>query len=246
MFNKVCKIFLMGLLLSSNAVLVGAAEKAYQPEEGSAELDRKGGSGKIKVSSTIPNVLLIGDSISIGYTKSVQRNLKHKANVQRVPGNAQGTSFSLKKIDSWLSDTKWDVIHFNWGLHDLKHVKKAGTSENSNNPNDPYQATVEQYAINLEKLVVKLKASGAKLIFATTTPYPTVRRPYRDEKDAAIYNAAALKIMQANSIEVNNLHDAINPKLKKLQLPRNVHFRKNGNKFLAGFVTQKIKDALAK
>ncbi len=220
----------------------------YVPEEGSAELGKKKRKkkGKAKVDPNLPFVLIIGDSIAIGYTGKVAQSLKGKANVIHNPGNAQGTSFGLTKLKSWIGDRKWDVIHFNWGLHDLKRVKVAGTSQNSTDPNDPYQATVEQYSENMKKLVATLKNTGSKLIFATTTPYPTVNNPYRDEKDAAIYNAAALKIMEENSIEVNDLHGVVKDRLEELQKPKNVHFKGSGSAALAKKVSEAIEAALQK
>jgi hypothetical protein len=104
----------------------------------------------------LPNVLILGDSISIGYTLPVRRLLAGEANVYRPmqadgisPENCQGTSNSLQHLDRWLGEREWDLIHFNWGLHDLKRVQEAGTAMNSSDPNDPYQATVEQYGETL-------------------------------------------------------------------------------------------------
>src|SRR5581483_1704324 len=67
-----------------------------------------------------PRVLLIGDSISMGYTLPVRKLLADRANVHRIPENGGPTTTGLKNIEKWLGDDKWDVIHFNWGLHDLK------------------------------------------------------------------------------------------------------------------------------
>ena len=69
----------------------------------------------------LPRVLLIGDSISIGYTKPVIELLKEKAEVHRVKGNAGNTGRGLERLPKWLDAKhgKWDVIHFNWGLWDL-------------------------------------------------------------------------------------------------------------------------------
>src|SRR5205085_7354883 len=71
----------------------------------------------------LPRVMLIGDSISMGYTVPVRELLAGKANVHRVPGNAFSTREGLADLSRWLGSEKWDVIHFNWGLHDLKHWK---------------------------------------------------------------------------------------------------------------------------
>jgi lysophospholipase L1-like esterase len=130
------------------------------------------------------------------------------------------------------------VIHFNWGLHDLKHVKQAGTSENSNDPNDPQQADVVQYAANMEVLVRQLESTGAKLVFATTTPYPAGVKPCRKPEYAAQYNAAALNIMKAHHIAVNDLHGLILPRMAELQKPVNVHFNPEGSELMANQVAE--------
>ena len=73
----------------------------------------------------LPRVLLIGDSISMGYTLPVRKMLAGTANVHRVPENAGDTARGLEKLDAWLGDKPWDVIHFNFGLHDLKRLRKG-------------------------------------------------------------------------------------------------------------------------
>lgn len=198
----------------------------------------------------LPNVLLIGDSISMGYTKFVQDMLAGKANVQRplnAQGNAencQGTTNGVQNIDRWLGDTSWDVIHFNFGLHDLKHVDPE-TGKNSEKPEDPQQADLKAYRKNLREIVEKLVATNAKLIYATTTPYPDypagpLRRADQPEK----YNAVALKIMKKNDIMINDLHAFALPRLEELQQPNNVHFTKEGSKALADQVAEKISSVI--
>ena len=107
----------------------------------------------------LPRVLIIGDSISIGYTLDVRALLKGKANVHRIPTNGGPTTNGLKNIQAWLGEAKWDVIHFNWGIHDLKYM-----------PDGKRQVEPADYEANLRSLVATLKATGAKLIWATTTP----------------------------------------------------------------------------
>ena len=68
----------------------------------------------VATDSTLPNVLILGDSISIGYTPVVRDALKSKANVIRPSANCGETRMGLAGIDDWLGDGKWDVIHFNW------------------------------------------------------------------------------------------------------------------------------------
>lgn len=85
--------------------------QTYIPEEGSAELSGNSREqGPAKVDPSLPNVLIIGDSISIGYTEVVRAKLAGKANVIHNLGNAQGTKLGLEKLKEWLGDMKWDVI----------------------------------------------------------------------------------------------------------------------------------------
>ncbi len=204
----------------------------------------------------LPNVLIIGDSISMGYSLQVRKQLKKHANVYRptrinerngklVPENCQGTTLGLQKIDDWLGDRKWAVIHFNFGLHDLKHVVEPGSSKNSQNPEAPLQATVEQYAKNLEQIVEKLKQTKARLVFATTTPVvPDVKGVPREPDSPPKYNAAALEIMKANKIRVNDLFAFCLPHLSEWQRPRDVHFKRQGSSEFAKQVAKVFREEL--
>ncbi len=109
----------------------------------------------------LPRVLLFGDSISIGYTLPVRQLVKGMANVHRIPQNGGAPDVGLEKMKSWLGDGKWDVIHFNFGLHDAKYHSETNQ-----------RATREQYTANLQTLITQMQATGAKLVFATTTPVP--------------------------------------------------------------------------
>ena len=198
----------------------------------------------------LPKVLIIGDSISIGYTPFVKEIMKDRADVSRPmksdgkPENCEGTTKGVANIDRWIGDTKWDVIHFNFGLHDLKHVDKV-TGKNSNNVEDPHQAELKQYKRNLKKITDKLLATNAKLVFATTTPYPEgTTKPLRDFGDETQYNNVALKIMKKKGIVVNDLHTLMLPRMQELQRPVNVHFTEEGSRVLADQVVNSIASAL--
>ena len=211
----------------------------------------------ILFSIELPNVLLIGDSISIGYSPFVKENLKYKANVYRPvqkdgsPENCDGTTKGVQNIDRWLTSSgvensgcQWDVIHFNFGLHDIKHVDPV-TGENSTNPKHPQQADLKQYKKNLEIIVEKLKVTEAKLIFATTTPYPNeTTGPLRKPGMPVKYNQAAVKIMNKNNIVINDLYAFMLPRMLDLQLPNNVHFTEEGSFELAKKVVESITEVL--
>ena len=158
----------------------------------------------------LPRVLLIGDSISIGYTVAVRDQLKGIANVHRPLTNCGPTTRGLEAIDSWLetggADKKWDVIHFNWGLHDLKYQ-----NENGKGLADPAAAdSVQQvspadYEKNLTTLVERLKKTGATLIWCSTTPVPEGSNG-RKVGDSVAYNAIATRVMNSQGVATDDLY----------------------------------------
>ena len=98
----------------------------------------------------LPRVLLIGDSISIGYTLPTRTLLAGKANVHRIPQNGSSTGYGLTQLEKWLGGGRWDVIHFNFGLHDAKLP-----------PEGVRHAPPDAYEKNLRELVARhrLRAS---------------------------------------------------------------------------------------
>jgi lysophospholipase L1-like esterase len=184
----------------------------------------------------LPRVLLIGDSISMGYTLPVRQLLEGKANVHRIPQNGGPTKNGLAKIDSWLGTSKWDVIHFNHGIHDVKIM-----------PDGKRQVEPAEYEANLRAIVTKLKATGAKLIFATSTPIPPSplvgNRNFGSEKE---YNAIATRVMNENGVIINDLHSYMLPRFDELHNPNDLHYKPEGYDFLAKRVAEVIAAALPK
>ncbi|MHC4302510.1 MAG: GDSL-type esterase/lipase family protein [Planctomycetota bacterium] len=186
-------------------------------------------------------VLIIGDSISIGYFKPVQEMLKGRAVVEHNAGNAAHTANGLAKLDEWLGETRWDVIHFNHGLHDLKYIDDKG--KNAPVDQGKQQIPIDQYEKNLDELVRRLDKTGAKLIFANTTPVPYGTK-MRVEGDAKVYNVAAERIMKKHGVPVNDLYSFSMARLAKIQRPANVHFFPEGSRLLGEQVTKYIVQAL--
>jgi len=201
------------------------------------------GNADVSKIASLPRVLIIGDSISIGYFKPVKELLAGTAEVHHNPGNAQHTAFGLAKLDEWLGDTSWDVIHFNHGLHDLKYVDDRGARVPPSEGRQ--QIPMDEYARNLDQLVKRLKRTGAELVFATTTPVPEGAAG-RIQGDADRYNRAALQVVKRHRIPVNDLYAFALPRLESTQRPRDVHFTPEGSRLLAEKVTQSIRTALEK
>jgi len=189
----------------------------------------------IKDDPALPRVLLIGDSISIGYTIPVRELLKDKANVHRIPQNGGATEVGLEKMKSWLGEGKWDVIHFNFGLHDAKYSSET-----------TQRATREQYAANLKSLIVQMKATGAKLVFATTTPVPKggVLSPTRRFDSIEERNKIASALMQEQGVAVDDLYTVVLPLMATVGRENDVHFAPEGYAVLAKAVAKSIETAL--
>lgn len=186
-------------------------------------------------------VLIIGDSISIGYFKPVQEMLAGRAIVEHNPGNAAHTANGLARLDEWLGDTKWDVIHFNHGLHDLKYIDENGRNVSAEKGHQ--QIPIDQYERNLDEIVTRLEKTGAKLIFANTTPVPD-GTGFRVKGDAQKYNVVAEKVMQKHGVPVNDLYSFAMARLDEIQRPVNVHFTPEGSRLLGEQVVKVILDVL--
>ena len=191
----------------------------------------------------LPRVLLIGDSISMGYTIPVREAFAGKANVLRVMENGGETARGVKKLDAWLGDGKWDVIHFNFGLHDLKYLDAAGKYVP---PDQGKQvATLADYEAHLRTIVARLQKTGARLVWASTTPVPDGSLG-RVQGDEVRYNAVAERVMKELGVPVDDLHAVVTGGPAGMQLPKNVHYTPEGYKLLAKSVVASIEAALPK
>jgi hypothetical protein len=218
---------------------IAADTTAPKPKKG-----HNPGMTRIEDKPGLPRVLLIGDSVSVGYTVPVRELLQGKANVHRIMANGGPTTNGLAKLKTWLGDKKWDVIHFNWGLHDLKYMGPNG--ENLADPKvstSHQQVLLPEYEKNLTELVKQLQATGAKLVWCTTTPITegTRGRVPGDEKK---YNEVAARVMKAANIPTNDLWSHAQARLRDAQLPANVHFAPEGYLYLAEKVAAEIQAAL--
>ncbi len=220
-------IWLMKLILS--LLLVGAVFAAAQTSKPSHP-----SLVPVVDDPKLPRVLIIGDSISMGYTVTVREKLAGAANVHRIMENGGPTSRGIDKIDKWLGDGKWDVIHFNWGLHDLRYMDDGKR-----------QVEPPEYEANLRKLVARMKQTGARLIWASTTPVPEGKlKPERRFGHEQAYNDIAAKVMQEEGVAVNDLYATALPKVGEFQKPQDVHFLPEGSVYLGDKVAAVIQAAL--
>jgi acyl-CoA thioesterase-1 len=203
----------------------------------------------------LPRVLLMGDSVSIAYALEVRKLLAGVANVHRVPANCGSTKVALGYygLKRWLPDAneKWDIIHFNHGLHDLSYrfaddSDKNAKGEYASPANGGHQnVPPEVYEKNLRQIIARLKQTGAKLIFASTTPVPESDAAKYVKDSELPYNEIAKKVMTEEGVTWNDLWSLVKPRQAELQGKRNVHFQPRGSSVMAKQVAEMIQNALS-
>lgn len=194
------------------------------------------------------DVLIIGDSISLGYTPIVAEILKGRANVSHNPGNAQYSSYGLRQLENWLGEEHWDLIHFNWGIWDLHYLEPAADplepSTNAFNRDGVRRTTPEQYAENLNAIVKVLQSTGAKLIWGSITPLPESVKMACHKGEEVLYNSVAREVMESHGVDFNDLYGHAIGELNRIQPPEDVHFTPEGYRYLGEQVAKVIAAAL--
>ena len=193
-----------------------------------------------------PRILIIGDSISLGYMSYVSKDLGNQALIEHNPGNARHTRYGLQEIEEWIGDGEWDIVQFNWGLHDLCYRNPESKNEGYRDRiNGKLTTSLEQYSSNLDSIVSIMKSkTSAKLIFVTTTYVPKDESG-RFTADAIKYNEAAKKIMSEHSVEINDIYKASIPIHDKYGIGSDdVHYTEKGKEKLGKLITDKLRTAL--
>lgn len=201
---------------------------------------------------SLPNVLIYGDSISMGYTPHVREKLEGEANVYRIHRNGGDVGRVIrvmKEMEAAMGDHwsfEWDVIFFNAGLHDLKYLDADG---NYAIRAGKQVRSPQGYAQRLRRSLNYLKSEnpGAQVIFATTTPVPEGAKG-RKAGDAVRFNEAALDVLENEypEIIVHDLYSLTKPNMNQWQVrPGNVHYNAVGRAAQGDSVAEAISAALA-
>lgn len=185
------------------------------------------------------NVLIIGDSISHFYREKVREQLGEEYNVYYPQENCRFASYVLNSLRWWIPEfPKPDIIHFNAGLWDLAILYKQ----------DGCFTPKEIYVYYMEKVLRELKKTGAKIIFATSTPVSDEKRfmegpmpPANRNEDVIAYNEAVLEAYKDEDIKINDLFSLMYPEKEKYITSDMVHPNEEGVELLATAVTNAIK-----
>ena len=150
------------------------------------------------------NILLIGDSIRMGYDKSTKSSLEGMANVYFPADNCRFASYVLRYIHEYKSlipeGEEADIIHWNAGLWDCLRLFE----EEPHTPKDVYAYYIERVCLRIKKIF-----PDAKVIFATSTQVLSEKMSVnfkRYNEEIAEYNNIAVEIVKKHGFAVNDLY----------------------------------------
>ncbi|MEZ0537663.1 SGNH/GDSL hydrolase family protein [Caldicellulosiruptoraceae bacterium PP1] len=179
-------------------------------------------------------VLLLGDSIRMGYQEYVKEGLKGLAEVVAPEENGRFAKYTLWGVNLWIKELgKPDIVHWNNGLWDVHHEA----------PMVEALTHIDEYVETLGRIINELKRTGAKIIFATTTPVQ-VDAIGRSNAEIDKYNKAAIELMQKEGIEVNDLYSLVKEDLNKYICDDKLHLSDEGYRRCAEKVVEVIKKYL--
>ena len=152
-------------------------------------------------------VLLLGDSIRMGYDEFVKANLKECEVYYDDEDNGRFSSYTIWQFNQlYKKYGPFDIVHFNVGYWDLNHEDPFG------NPETP----LEDYLHNLNRLLDLIMKTGALPIFSLTTPIYNISedqdgfiKTYYKDEWVREYNEAAKSLMEKRGVEVIDLYSLL-------------------------------------
>ena len=180
------------------------------------------------------NVLLLGDSICISYREKVKQMLQGKAEVFYPEENCRWSGYMYNTLRYWLPNfPNPDIIHFNSGIWECVHL--YGESE-------PFYTT-EDYVRDVMRVYRELCKTGAKIIFATTTPILKHERLYDSEVQRNI--DAIVPCLKAEGCEIDDLNSVVRTDMQRFILPDDgCHLTDDGSSVCAKAVCRAIEPYL--
>lgn len=188
--------------------------------------------------SSRPTVLLLGDSIRMGYQPYVRQELGASFDLSGPAENCATSRNLLANLDRWALERPASIIHLNAGLHDLRYDPGR----------DAPVVSMDEYESNVRTILSRLRdRTDARLIWATTTPvheklHAEQKLSRRRESDVTSYNAIATRVGRELDVELDDLCAAVlahGP--DALWSGDGVHFSDAGSRFLGAQVARAIR-----
>lgn len=184
-------------------------------------------------------VVIIGDSIRMGYQDTVVTELQDWADVWGPEQNGGTSDKVLSHLDDWAIRRQPDILHVNCGLHDLR--KEFGQAVAA--------VPLDVYEQNVRTIITRVKSeTNASVVWALTTPvnqewHHKNKSFDRFEADVGSYNAVAANIARDLDVVVNDLFATVTAAGRDgLLLPDGVHFKPEGYAVLGRAVADSIRE----
>lgn len=203
---------------------------------------------RISGKDELKKIVLIGDSIRIGYQPFVIENMIGKAEVWGPEENGGTSSNVVKNLHKWVIRQEPHIVHVNAGLHDLRTLYyDSGPGKNV--------VPLDHYKDNVETIINFIKTrSGAIVIWATTTPviYERAHQAHsrgkdfdRHNEDVIMYNKAAVKVAKKYDVPVNDLYRFVmDADAESIIRKDGVHFTEEARKMQGRYVANYLKNYL--
>ncbi len=182
------------------------------------------------VNPELPNVLLLGDSITRNYYPTVERQLADKANVYLM---ATSASIGDPRLPAQIADfstmeaVHFSIIHFNNGMHGWDYSEAQ------------YKGAFPSFIKAIHAI-----APTAKLIWATTTPVKVDAVPGATNARVEARNAIAKVAVEASGIPIDDQHELMMHHRDSYE--DTVHFNTAGAKIQGNQVVASIQSVLHK
>ena len=190
-------------------------------------------------------IILLGDSIRMGYDKYAKMALEGVAAVYSPEENCRFTQYMLRFIHKWVGDSGFgedtDLVHFNVGLWDVIQIMY----DDPITPIDVYEQYLHRICKRIRQCCPK-----AKIVFATSTPihqanYEAVKHEFwRSNETIKAYNAVAVKVMKEHNIEVNDLYALMEGAPDHYFSDRTHYYTKDATEIMTGRVLQVIEEQI--
>ena len=181
-------------------------------------------------------VVLIGDSIRMGYQPFVARKLDGEADVWGPAANCRHSLWALDHFDPWVVEQAPDLVHVNFGIHDAVVMADGG-----------FQVCPQQYRMCLQRFIDRVAGlDGTTMIWGSTTPRfrPTEGVAMADWPkmlEIDTYNATALELVTRAGLAVDDLHQTIlDSGFAECLTDDGCHMTEHGNEALSDAVVQAV------
>ena len=183
-----------------------------------------------------PRVLLLGDSICGSYQPLVAKLMADRADVVGPDENGRFAAYTHSRLAGWLAELgQPDIVHWNNGLWDCGHWCER----------EPKQIPLDEYVATLRQILDDLRTLTRSIIWATITPIHEDRIADQygfnwTNEEIDTYNAAALAVMTAEGVAVNDLHAVVKDNVAENLAEDLLHLSERGQQRCAAAVAAAI------